>query len=156
MRENELVDLLIKNGYRISAAESCTGGMFASHIVNVPNASKVFDMSFVTYSNESKIELLGVNSKTIEAVGVVSEEVAREMAEGVMKKSGASVGVGITGIAGPTGATKTKPIGMVCFGICINGDTKTYTNIFSGDRTSVREQSTEFAINTIIKLIKEN
>ncbi len=156
MRENELVDLLIQKGYRISAAESCTGGMFSSHIVNVPNASKVLDMSFVTYSNESKIELLGVSPKTIEAVGVVSEEVAREMAEGVMKKSGANVGVGITGIAGPTGATKTKPVGMVCFGICINGVTKTYTNIFSGNRTSVREQSTEFAINTLINLLQEN
>ncbi len=155
MRENELVDLLIENGYKISSAESCTGGMFAEHIVNVPNASKVLDMSFVTYSNESKIELLGVSVKTIEAVGVVSEEVAKEMAEGVMKKAGANVGVGITGIAGPTGATKTKPVGMVCFGICINGVTKTFTKIFSGDRTSVREQSTDFVINTLISLLKK-
>ena len=156
MRENELVNLLIENNYKISAAESCTGGMFAEHIVNVPNASKVLDMSFVTYSNESKVELLGVNQKTIEMVGVVSEEVANEMAEGVAKKANANIGVGITGIAGPTGATKTKPVGMVCFGICINGKTKTYTNIFGGDRTSVREKSTEFAINKLIELLQEN
>lgn len=114
LHNEELVQLLQKLHYHISCAESCTGGLLASSIVEVPAASSVFDMSFVTYANEAKTELVSVSPTTIEAYGVVSEEVAKEMAVGCATKAHAEVGVGISGIAGPTGATPKKPVGTVC------------------------------------------
>ena len=153
--EEQLVDLLIEKNYHISFAESCTGGLCAATLVNVANASKVFDMSFVTYANEAKCELIGVKEETIEANGVVSEEVAKEMAEGVAKKAKSEIGVGITGIAGPTGGTDKKPVGMVCFGFSINGKTKTYTKFFGEiGRNEVRKSSVLFVYNTLLELIK--
>ncbi len=106
MKNKELVDLLIDKNLKISCAESCTGGLLASSIVAVPAASQVFDLSFVTYANEAKVQLVDVQQKTIDTYGVVSEEVAREMAIGCAQKAGSDIGVGISGIAGPTGATK--------------------------------------------------
>lgn len=155
MELNEIVvNKLIEKGYKISTAESCTGGMLASKIVEVANASKVLDMSFVTYSNESKTELLGVSEALIKEYGVVSEEVALKMAYGVSKKANAHVGVGISGIAGPTGATPTKPIGMVCFGFYVNGQSYSVTKYF-GDigRTNVRMMSVAFALEFINSVI---
>ncbi|MBQ3253791.1 MAG: CinA family protein, partial [Acholeplasmatales bacterium] len=111
--EDKLVNILIENNYHIAFAESCTGGLCASKIINVSNASKVINESFITYSNYAKIKYLNVNPNTIEKYGVVSEEVAKEMAIGVAKTSNSEVGISISGIAGPTGETKTKPIGMV-------------------------------------------
>lgn len=151
MELNEIVvNKLIEKGYKISTAESCTGGLLASKIVEVANASRVFDMSFVTYSNESKIELLGVSESLISNFGVVSEEVALKMAYGVSKKANCQVGVGISGIAGPTGATPNKPIGMVCFGFYINGQSYSITKQF-GDigRNNVRNLSVAFALEFI-------
>ena len=143
-----LVNKLIEKGYKISTAESCTGGLLAAKIVDVANASKVFDMSFVTYSNESKMELLGVSEFMINEFGVVSEEVALKMAYGVSKKANTQVGVGISGIAGPTGATVNKPIGMVCFGFYVAGRSYSVTKYF-GDigRNNVRNLSVAFAID---------
>ena len=153
MYEFDLVSKLIEKKFKISAAESCTGGLFGSTIISVPNASKVLDMSFITYSNESKTKLCEVNEKTIEKYGVVSEIVAREMAEGVCKSTKSDVGVGITGVAGPTGGTIETPVGTVCFGFCINGKTILKTKIFSGNRNSVRLKATNFAIKTLIDLL---
>lgn len=153
MKEKKLVLKLIEKGYKISTAESCTGGMLASTIVNVPMASKVFDESVVTYANEAKIKYCEVSPETIEKLGVVSEEVTLEMARGIANASGANIGVGISGIAGPTGGTATKPVGMVCFGFYINGKTHSYTKYFKGSRTSVRKKSTNFAINTLLELL---
>lgn len=153
MKEKKLVLKLIEKGYKIATAESCTGGMLASTIVNVPMASKVFDESVVTYANEAKIKYCKVSSETIKKLGVVSEEVAAEMSKGIAESSGANVGVGISGIAGPTGGTDTKPVGMVCFGFYLNGNTQTFTKYFSGSRTTVRKKSTRFAINTLLELL---
>lgn len=153
--EEKLVDLLIEKGYHISFAESCTGGLCSATLVNVANASKVLDMSFVTYANEAKIALLGVDAETILSNGVVSEEVAGEMALGVSKRAKSEIGVGITGIAGPGGGTEKKPVGMVCFGFCINGDIKTYTKLFGEiGRNQVRKSSVEFVFQTLIELLK--
>ncbi len=154
MKEKKLVLKLIEKNYRIATAESCTGGMFASHIVNVPMASKVIDESVVTYANEAKIKYCNVDPQTIKVHGVVSEEVAGEMAVGISKSANSNVGVGISGIAGPSGATATKPVGMVCFGFCINGKLETYTNYFKGSRTSVRKKSTDFAINKLLEILE--
>src|SRR5689334_20437134 len=128
--EEKLVELLMNKGYHISFAESCTGGKACAKIVNVPDASKVLNCSFITYSNESKIQYLHVNSSTIEKHGAVSEEVAKEMALGVAQAADAEIGVGITGIAGPMGGTAKKPVGTVCFGIQIHDKSYTYTEYF--------------------------
>lgn len=152
--EEQLVDKLLEKNLKISFAESCTGGLCCGTLVNVTNASKVLDMSFVTYSNESKMQLIGVKADTILANGVVSEEVAYEMAEGAAATAGSEIGVGITGVAGPGGGTDKKPVGMVCFGFCINGKTTTYTKQFGEiGRNQVRKSSVEFVFQTLIDLI---
>ena len=155
MKNQLLVDLLILNNYKISFAESCTGGLLVSKIVEIPSASKVLDMSFVTYAEKAKVELIGVKQETIDQYGVVSEEVAKEMAIGVANEANSNIGVAVTGIAGPTGGTKLKPVGMVCFGICINNQIFTYTKQFGNiGRTNVREESVKFIINTLVELLK--
>jgi len=153
MELNELlVNRLIELGYKIVTAESCTGGLLASKIVEVSNASKVFDMSFVTYSNEAKINLIGVSEELIKNYGVVSEEVAKDMAVKAAKVANAEVGVGISGIAGPTGATPNKPIGMVCFGFYINGKTYSETQFFGEiGRTNVRNSSVLFSLKYLLE-----
>lgn len=154
--EEQVVDRLIEKNFHISFAESCTGGMCCGTIVNVTNASKVLDVSFVTYANEAKMKFLGVNADTILSHGVVSEEVACEMAQGVCKTAGSEVSVGITGVAGPGGGTAKKPVGMVCFGFCINGQTVTYTKQFGEiGRNQVRKSSVEFVLQTLLELLDE-
>ena len=154
--EEQVVDRLIEKNFHISFAESCTGGMCCGTIVNVTNASKVLDVSFVTYANEAKMKFLGVNADTILSHGVVSEEVACERAQGVCKTAGSEVGVGITGVAGPGGGTAKKPVGMVCFGFCINGQTVTYTKQFGEiGRNQVRKSSVEFVLQTLLELLDE-
>lgn len=153
MNEIKLVEKLIEKNLKITMAESCTGGLLASKIVSVPNASKVFDMSFVTYSNESKMELLGVEKSAIEMNGVVSEIVAQEMAVGAFKKANANVAVGISGIAGPTGGTKEKPVGTVCFGFVVDDKIYSCKKLFNGTREEVRNRSVEFAIEFLLEKI---
>lgn len=153
--EELLVEKLIEKNFHISFAESCTGGMCCGRIANVPNASRVLDMSFVTYADYAKTELLGVAQQSIDDFGVVSEQVACEMARGVASKAGSDVGVGITGIAGPTGATETKPVGMVCFGFCIGDKVETFTCYFGNiGRNNVREKSVDFVFSTLLNLLK--
>lgn len=152
--EEQVVDKLIEKGYHISFAESCTGGLCCGNLVNVTNASKVLDMSFVTYANEAKISLLCVSADTILSKGVVSEEVAYEMALGVSRAAGSEVGVGVTGVAGPGGGTAKKPVGMVCFGFCINGEVQTYTQQFGEiGRNQVRKSSVEFVFKKLLELL---
>ena len=152
--EEQLVDKLLEKNYKISFAESCTGGLCCGTLVNVTNASKVLDMSFVTYSNESKMKLIGVKADTILANGVVSEDVAYEMAEGAAATAGSEIGVGITGVAGPGGNTNKKPVGMVCFGFSVNGKTTTFTKQFGEiGRNQVRKSSVEFVFQTLIEMI---
>ncbi|MBQ8981244.1 MAG: CinA family protein [Eubacterium sp.] len=152
--EEQVVDLLIEKGYHISFAESCTGGLCCATLVNVANASKVLDVSFTTYANEAKVKFLGVNDNTIAKHGVVSEEVAREMALGVANTARCEVGVGVTGVAGPGGGTDKKPVGMVCFGLSINGEVKTYTKHFGSiGRNAVRNASKDFVFQKLSELL---
>ena len=152
--EEKLVDILIEKGYHIAFAESCTGGLCCGTLVNAANASKVLDMSFVTYANEAKMQLLGVSAETILENGVVSEEVAAEMAQGVAKVAKSEIGVGITGVAGPGGGTAKKPVGMVCFGFSVNGVCKTFTMQFGEiGRQQVRKSSVEFVYETLIEML---
>ena len=152
--EYKVVEKLIEKGYHITFAESCTAGLAAARIVNVPDASKVLDVSFVTYADEAKQKYVGVAEETIATYGVVSEEVAGEMAAGAAHAMGAQVGVGITGIAGPTGGTAVKPVGMVCFGFYIDGQISTYTKQF-GDigRNNVRTVSVDFCYEKLTELL---
>lgn len=153
-KEEIVVQKLIENGYHISCAESCTGGMLTSRIVNVPNASRVLDASIVTYANDAKIKYLGVKPSSIDTYGVVSEQVAGEMAEGIAKAQQAQVGIGISGVAGPSGGTPEKPVGMVCFGFYISGKLLTYTNQFGNiGRLTVREKSVNFVFDKLIELL---
>ena len=150
------VAILKEQGRRIAFAESCTGGLLAATLVDVPDASAVLDMSFVTYANEAKISLVDVSPETLAAFGAVSEQTAREMADGVRRKSGASVGVSVTGIAGPSGGTPEKPVGTVCFGFSIDGETSACTCHFEGlDRRGVREASVSFVFRTLPLLLQK-
>lgn len=152
----ELVQVLIDKNMTIASAESCTGGLFASHIVDVPDASKVLNASVVTYSNDAKEKYARVSHETLEKFGAVSEQVAGEMAEGIAKETSANVGVSFSGVAGPTGGTKEKPVGTVCVGCYIDG--KLWTHTFHLDsnlsRTEIREQSASLMAEHLVKILK--
>ncbi len=153
--EEQVVRLLIAKKQTIAFAESCTGGLAAARLVNVPDASRVLNVSFVTYANEAKIRYLGVSPQSIEDCGVVSETVAGQMAQGVAKQASADVGVGISGIAGPSGGTAEKPVGTVCFGFYVAGKTVTHTRRFGAvGRNEVRRASVEFVYKTLLSLLQ--
>ncbi|MFK5883015.1 MAG: competence/damage-inducible protein A [Candidatus Izemoplasma sp.] len=149
--EEVVVNLLKKQNKIISAAESCTGGMFASKITNVSGSSEVFNESYITYSNEAKNRILNIDKELLNDHGAVSEKVAFKMAENLQQITNADITVSITGIAGPTGGTKEKPVGLVYFGITHKGITKVYKKISNGNRLMVRTRSTMFALNLIRK-----
>ncbi len=152
----KLVNLLIEKKLHITTAESCTGGMVASRIVDVANASKVFNVAYVTYANEAKEKYLNVDSKTIEKYGVVSEEVTKQMALGALKEANADISIVTSGIAGPTGGTEYKPVGMVCFGVGIKDNVYTSTKYFGNiGRNKVRSMATEYIIDFTINLIEK-
>ena len=145
----ELSEKLVTNGLTISVAESCTGGSLSQSLTSIPGASSYFDCGYITYSNQSKVEMLGVDIQTIKTYGAVSEEVALEMVIGVTTKSHSDVALSITGVAGPTGGTPEKPVGMVCFGFFCDGKTSTSTQLFSGDRANIVSQSVSYAMRQL-------
>lgn len=149
----ELGEILKQKNIKISGAESCTGGMVAAEITSVGGISAVFSESFVTYSNDSKHRNLGVSEETLAKFGAVSEECAGEMAEGAAVRSGADIAFSVTGIAGPTGGTKEKPVGTVCFGLFFKGKTVTATAHFKGDRESIRKASVDFVIDMMLSAV---
>ena len=154
MDANKVVEKLIEKGMTISFAESCTGGLLAATFVDVPNASKVFNESFVTYSDESKIIRLGVNKDTIEKHSVYSQEVADEMAILVAKITKSNIGVGISGIAGPSGGDEENPVGTVYISILINKDLYSYKEYFKNQtRNEVRNSTVKFVINKLEELL---
>ena len=148
---NEVVKLLLEKNYTISVAESCTGGMLCSAITDLSGASSVFNAGIITYSNEAKMRYLGVKEETLKNYGAVSKFTALEMAEGIKKANNAHIGVGITGIAGPTGDTSGKPVGLVY--ICVN-DYVT-ENHFKGNRQEVRTQAVEKALKMVLEYINK-
>ena len=162
MKALKVIDKLIEKNWTISFAESCTGGLLAATFVEVPNASKVFNESFVTYSDESKIIRLGVNKETIEKHTVYSKEVADEMAinvakttnSNVAKTTNSNVGIGISGIAGPSGGTIDNPVGTVYISIVINNKLYSYKEYYEKQtRNEVRNSTVEFVINKLNELI---
>ncbi len=142
----ELGEALKTRNLKLALAESCTGGMVAQMVTSVTGSSAWFDRGFVTYSNEAKMEMLGVSPQTLEKFGAVSEEIAVEMALGALKHSQAHIAGSITGIAGPDGGSKEKPVGTVCFAWCFaQAGTKlplsTTTQHFCGNREEIRQQA---------------
>lgn len=150
----KVVSTLKMNKQHITVAESCTGGSLASAIVGVDGASNVFDVGFVTYSEESKIAVLGVKKETIQKFGIVSEEVAMEMAQGACSRCGAEIGVGITGWAGSISASGVEVSGLVCFGFCINGFNNSVKVRFQGARLSVIKDATNFALKSLVQMLR--
>jgi len=135
-------EMLVNKKLTIATAESCTGGMVASSLINYPGISSVLMEGAVTYSNDAKINRLGVKAETLDKYGAVSSEVAAEMAIGIAKAAGTKIGISTTGIAGPDGGSEEKPVGLVYIGIYMNGQVKTEMLKLSGDRQKIRERAT--------------
>ncbi len=153
--KNKLINLLIEKKLHISTAESCTGGLLSAMLTDVPGASAVIDECIVTYSNEAKMRELYVKEETLAGYGAVSVETAAEMCKGICRHTGAEVGIGITGIAGPGGGMPQKPVGTVCIGVCVNGNAEVECCHFDGDRAAVRTQSCEWAIEKAVEMIEK-
>jgi nicotinamide-nucleotide amidase len=149
-----LVALAIARGMRVATAESCTGGMIAAAITDVAGSSAMFGYGFVTYANEAKAAMLGVDPDVIATEGAVSEAVARAMAAGALRRSGADVAVAVTGIAGPDGGSAAKPVGTVWFGLARRGAVEiAERRVFPGDRAMVRAATVEHALGLLIGAI---
>ena len=149
----QLGSALNKRNLRIVLAESCTGGLVCQQLTNIPGSSVWFDRGFITYSNESKIELLKVNQNTLSKFGAVSKEIASEMALGALDASHANIALSITGIAGPSGGSIDKPVGTVFIAIAYqNKVVFNASKIFPGSRENIRESSCLFALNQVLAL----
>ncbi|MBE5921369.1 MAG: CinA family protein [Lachnospiraceae bacterium] len=158
--EEKIVELLLQYKMHIAFAESCTGGLCAARLVNVASASKVLEISFVTYSEEAKMQYVNVAKNTLDKYGVVSTEVAAEMAEGVAKNACADVGVGVTGLAGPGGGVNPDgediPVGTVCFGFYIKGKCEVSKVVFDGcSRNEVRQLACDYVYEKLIDKLTE-
>ncbi|MBD7916535.1 competence/damage-inducible protein A [Clostridium sp. Sa3CUN1] len=154
--EEVVAKLLCDKKLSISTAESCTGGMISSTLIEYPGISEIFKEGVVTYSNESKIKRLGVKEETLNKFGAVSEETAREMVIGIAEGLNTDIAISSTGIAGPGGGTKDKPVGLVYIGIYIKGNVKVEKLNLRGDREAVRKKATLSALNLLRKEIIRN
>ena len=147
--------VLHQRGWTLATAESCTGGWIAKAMTDVSGSSAWFDRGFVTYTNDAKREMLGVAAESLNAYGAVSEQVAREMTAGTLRSSRADVAVAVTGVAGPTGGSPTKPVGTVWFAWGVRGsEPVTGSRLFDGDRESVRSQSVAYALAGVLDLVR--
>ena len=149
----QLADLLLKKGLFLVTAESCTGGLISAACTDLAGSSAWFERGFVTYSNDAKTELLGVDAPLIKKHGAVSEEVARAMAEGAIAHSKAQVSVAVTGVAGPTGGSRDKPVGTVWFGWSVGGVVTSERILFAGDRAAVRAATVQHALRRLLQLL---
>jgi nicotinamide-nucleotide amidase len=151
-----LAEAMLRSSLKLVTAESCTGGGIAQLVTCIPGSSQWFDRGFVTYSNESKQEMLAVPHDVLTRFGAVSEECAAAMAEGAINHSHADVALSVTGIAGPDGGCADKPVGTVCFG-WVRRDAETLSTrvVFDGDREQVRQQSTLMAIQGLLDLLED-
>ncbi len=157
IKENEflsasLKDLFFKYHKVYATAESLTAGLISSYIVNTPGSSAWFDRGFVTYSNEAKAELLGVSTETLKTKGAVSDETARQMVKGALKNSHADIAVAVTGIAGPDGGSKQKPVGTVWISVADKDNCYAKRYLFTGSRDDVRNQTVHESLKALIAL----
>ncbi len=151
-----LTNLLKEKNMKLVTAESCTGGLLAATITHRPGASEVFERGFVTYSNESKHEILNISQVLLDSYGAVSAEVAQSMAQGALKNSKADLAVSITGIAGPDGGTENKPVGTVFFGYALKGGSAgSLEHHFEGDREKIQSTASVTALKHLIRVLKD-
>ncbi len=155
MEFENLVKILLDKKLKIATAESCTGGLVAKKITDISGASAVFDMGLVSYANKIKNEFLGVPEEVLNTVGAVSHETAYEMAKGIKRISGADIGVGITGIAGPTGGTPEKPVGLVYFAVAYKDEIIVEKLLLNGDRDKIRNDTSNIVASKVISMIEE-
>jgi nicotinamide-nucleotide amidase len=149
----QLAQALLARGWMLATAESCTGGLIAAACTDLSGSSNWFERGFVTYSNEAKVQMLGVDDQLIARHGAVSEVVARAMAIGAVRQSRAQVSVAVTGVAGPTGGSPEKPVGTVWFGFQVDGQLSSETCRFDGDRAEVRAATVRHALQRLLQLL---
>ena len=149
-------DCLQKKRWMFATAESCTGGLIAAACTELAGSSAWFERGFVTYSNEAKTELLGVDAALIEAHGAVSEPVVHAMTLGALARSRAQVALAVTGVAGPTGGSADKPVGTVWFGWSVDGQVRTERRRFDGDRATVRAATVHHALQTLVQWLERH
>jgi nicotinamide-nucleotide amidase len=150
-----VADFLQEKRWLLATAESCTGGMISAACTDLAGSSAWFERGFVTYSNEAKTELLGVDAALIKKHGAVSEEVARAMAQGALDRSRAQVSIAVTGVAGPTGGSAAKPVGTVWFGFSVGGQLTSEMKRFDGDRAAVRSATVRHAVQRLLELLRQ-
>lgn len=151
--EDVVVRLLVERGLTIAVAESCTGGAITDRLTNVPGSSACFERGMITYGNRAKTDLLGVDPAIIAATGAVSAETAAAMAAGVRRAAGASIGLATTGVAGPTGGSAEKPVGLVWIGISRDGDTQVFPSHFGNDRIRTKQRAAQAALDTVRRVL---
>jgi nicotinamide-nucleotide amidase len=143
-----------RRGWHLATAESCTGGLIIACLTEIPGSSSVVERGYVTYDNRAKTEVLGVPSTLVERVGAVSEEVARAMAEGALARAGVDLAIAVTGIAGPGGATPTKPVGLVHLAVARDGAPTLHTRaVFPGDRAAIRLATVDAALELALQAL---
>jgi nicotinamide-nucleotide amidase len=154
--EKQLGDALRKNNLTISVAESCTGGLISHRITNIPGSSEYFDRGVITYSNKAKMDLLEVTKLILDSFGAVSEETAKAMAIGVKNLANSDIGLAVTGIAGPSGGTPAKPVGLVYISCTTAKSTTVREFRFSGSRGEIKDQTSEEALKLVMGLLDQN
>ncbi len=146
-------ELLKSRGFMLATAESCTGGGVAQAVTDIPGSSEWFECGFVTYANQAKVEMLGVQPQTLRLHGAVSEATVREMAEGALQHSHADIALAVSGVAGPGGGTPEKPVGTVWFAWALRGGaTEARKYLLSGDRAEVRAESVRIALQGLLEI----
>ena len=154
--EEKIVSLLQEKGWKIASAESCSGGMIASRLVNVSGVSDVFEEGYITYSNAAKHKLLGVSKQSLGQYGAVSSQVAGETALGAARQARARAAIAVTGIAGPGGGTPQKPVGLVYIGCYVDGRVFVTENHFQGSRQEIRTATTQAALSLLLEKLTQD
>lgn len=154
MTEQRLLELLKEYNLKVATAESCTGGLVAGILCDIPGISAFFEEGYITYSEQAKMKNLGVLAETIDKYGVVSCETAEEMAKGAVQRADADCAVATTGVAGPTGGTEETPVGTVCFGWAVKGRVFSKRVVFTGNRMEVRMQAAIYAVEMLCDCIE--
>jgi nicotinamide-nucleotide amidase len=153
--EMHVLEMLKRRNMTLTTAESCTGGLLAGTLINVPGASDVFNEGYITYANEAKRKLLGVKKKTLKNDGAVSEACAREMAKGAAKAAGARAAISVTGIAGPGGGSEEKPVGLVYIGCYVDGKVWVERYLLNGDREKIRNLAVKRALDQLRRCLRK-
>ena len=153
--EQRVLELLRAHNFKITCAESCTGGLISGRLVNASGISEFYEAGVVTYANEAKERFLKVPHEMLSKYGAVSPQVAQAMAEGALDFAGADVSIAVTGIAGPGGGSEEKPVGLVYIACCVRGRVALERHIFSGNRTQVRESTVEAALALVVKCLEK-